>query len=1326
MEILPANNFVVKDTSTEDAGSTPFDPNFVFTDEKGTKIPVTQHDADTVYTDQGVGERIKGFDAAETPKITPTGAFSAGSRVGVAQTEATNQIIRDYGFTQQKVVGKDAFNRNIIDLVNPSGESLGSFLIKNKIVEPNRDTPDIDMTRRSLENFRVSTTNDPQVRSVDRARSIVDNALGRGTMIQAQQANTIEEYQDYVSATSNRGINAQEEAIKALEKRLQSPKISPEQHEKYLAQLERAKDSLQRNLNAPKGIFINSLEGVNTKRSSEAGRAWDLGWNGVKDSAANFLDYAGDLTNSTSIQKYGQNFLKNNERERRLIDVTAGDRDITGGTVTNFQDVQHDPTKVLQFIGNSFLQYGPQMAVMIGGSVAGGLVGGPVGASVVPMMMGIADVYGEMPDDEKSVTVATAAGMAIGLIDKLGFSRGAITAKHLVTKEGMQNLTEKVSVLKGISEKEASELLGKEITQLGTDYAMVVKNVATDQLKARHGFNDLIVDITKHAGKEASTELVQEVLQYGAITGSTSVDFDWKTMYERAKEAAVVGGLLGVGFNAPSAMGDIRDFNQKLSMLSGIETNPRTINSLMEEEEIRRNGKKLNDIELSNTLRSYQGSSKNAAGNDKSLNELIDTAKPTTLGQDFKSLMVNGGLFSSVRDNILRPFLQFQGGREIAGLFDASSVRGVYSGLSAFKRIHAIANSMTGLLPTNTDKRRMFGTDNDLDISNILLDSLHGNVTHKGAIEYRARLDAIAANLQAEIQSLGPFTGQDYLKLSEPDYFLKNQIVDPNLIRADPQEFMKLIQQYHVPQNIMGVKIDPAYVQDLIDRINDHMGPKELKELSDLGVLNNPVFSAFKSRNVESNVAKMIQMVSRSSVRSAIFGANGEVIAKGISKMLDANEITKEEAERLAVDTSQMLEAFDGKLNRPTSPLIRGATENLTFVTMLTYMDTSLFANLSEVVYGALGLSPANTVKYFGITAKEFALDVAAKFTQLGNKLSGGLIKSYEERELSDNNKSLQETGHFGSMNDIAFNVGANISTQSKQNLSKLMFKLNLVESVTNAARAARGAIACDEINNLVSIIAESPNNNDVTRWARDRLSYYRMDPDELVKLYNGVGNLSVDALNSLVAGDPLLDIARQQLMPGITNFIDEFSSRPEPGSAAKLFDDHRFALFTQFKKFTWHFTANVVPQLWNMYVKRGDVRYTYSAFSLMMLSYAVAYAGMYLKGAMRGDEEENDEKKLSKRLKQAFDYSVGGAYSDVYNTISSATETNSAGNLKRNPVETVIGLSPALNLVANTGKDVYAIATKEDDLKNKSNLIRRIPVFGEIPSIRHAFDKEK
>ena len=313
---------------------------------------LTMHDADTLYSEKGLGNRIVGINAAEVDKITPVGGFSAGSQLGNVQTQVSNDLMNEYGFNRKIVKGKDAFGRQLIDIQNKQGESWSTFATKHGIVLPSSSTSADDMIKLSFQRMQDQATPTTEMTPLIQAKQLVDSVLSEGTTIWKPQANTIEQFQDYLGQTSNKGLGAQEEAIRALEERIKSPKISSQQREEYQTQLVNLRESYQRNLNAPKDIFTNSIEGVTTGGHygaiNEFSRALSHGWVGVKDTAASFTQWLGDVSNNRSLEKYGQEWEADNKRTKRLIDVRAGDVDPTGGTLTTLDDVSNDITKVGQ------------------------------------------------------------------------------------------------------------------------------------------------------------------------------------------------------------------------------------------------------------------------------------------------------------------------------------------------------------------------------------------------------------------------------------------------------------------------------------------------------------------------------------------------------------------------------------------------------------------------------------------------------------------------------------------------------------------------------------------------------------------------------------------------------------------------------------------------------------------------------------------------------------------------------------------------------------------------------------------------------------------
>jgi len=374
-------------------------------------------------------------------------------------------------------------------------------------------------------------------------------------------------------------------------------------------------------------------------------------------------------------------------------------------------------------------------------------------------------------------------------------------------------------------------------------------------------------------------------------------------------------------------------------------------------------------------------------------------------------------------------------------------------------------------------------------------------------------------------------------------------------------------------------------------------------------------------------------------------------------------------------------------------------------------MDTAMFANLAEIAYGSIGLSNSNIPKYWGRYATGVVKNIIEILTLAGNRASGGMIPKVDFKS----NVPLNQLGYLSQGSDeILLQQGVSLNSRVRKSITRLMFKLNLIEGATNLARTVRNSFADDEMSSLFGILSDSPNK-DAARWARDRLEYYRVNVDELLRIYKQTG------FDESTMSPQDLEIFGNQKMNFSINFIDEFIARPEPGSTPLIFDDHRFALFTQFKRFSAHITANVIPQLWDTYLKRGNPQYNYGAFSGIVMAVALAYLGLTLKNMLRG-EDDDEKKKIG--LGKAIEYSWLGTYGDFYDMGESAYKVATG---KQSAGKAMLQQMPGVNTVYDIGKDTVG-ALSEDTAtseKSKGKLLKKIPFLGETTSLRDFYKKD-
>ena len=83
-------------------------------------------------------------------------------------------------------------------------------------------------------------------------------------------------------------------------------------------------------------------------------------------------------------------------------------------------------------------------------------------------------------------------------------------------------------------------------------------------------------------------------------------------------------------------------------------------------------------------------------------------------------------------------------------------------------------------------------------------------------------------------------------------------------------------------------------------------------------------------------------------------------------------------------------------------------------------------------------------------------------------------------------------------------------------------------------------------------------------------------------------------------------------------SFINEAVALPGSANRPLIYQDPRFALFTQFQGFMATFTANHIPKLWGEYIKRRTPAMKYNAFAVMATMIMLGFASQHLKDMLK------------------------------------------------------------------------------------------------------------
>jgi len=388
-------------------------------------------------------------------------------------------------------------------------------------------------------------------------------------------------------------------------------------------------------------------------------------------------------------------------------------------------------------------------------------------------------------------------------------------------------------------------------------------------------------------------------------------------------------------------------------------------------------------------------------------------------------------------------------------------------------------------------------------------------------------------------------------------------------------------------------------------------------------------------------------------------------------------------------------------------------------------MDFNFFANMAEMVNSLIGLTPKqmwNYVKDVGIIySKQLANDLnrAAATT--------GAVTAKSKRELADTDIRFERgvlAGTIAPRGSISTLEGVDIKMPYYQNILNHFWNWNQVENQTNAVRGARGAAAWENILGFIDAVAREKDGvvTAKSRDARDRLIYYGLNPDRLVELTNKLGpgftekniidkdldNLTLEERNEL----------HSYYRDGVIRFTDEVAVRPEPGSTPKIIEDPRFALFTQFKRFIAHFTANVIPRVWSSYIRSGKPAMTRQVFTVIMSAYVMAILSQMLKDVIVYgekapwlDDEEEDPDWLRTSYSRAASYTGwGGTPFMAVEFINDYSKNSGKKPPLENIIESILGESPMLNTF-------YKDATSDRTIGE--TIAKRTPFLGDVKQSR-------
>jgi len=1321
-------------------------------------------DGDTLTTENGISTRLENIDTPEVARFGEQGEFQVGQYGARASQKAVRDVITGRNFDQENLTGKKGFfGRNLGDPQSADGQTLSNYLHEERVVSVNRFMKKEQQALRNIgafsDSFRDKGSN---ISAGDKARAIVESVVRP------------EDFLRSVYGTADQlfhGSNLQKDYYVAEINKIKSA-LEKEKDETKRAELEQEllanREALTISVNSEPSAYsidkkFNELDQGKPKFWGEMWNAGEKSLYLLENTAAGVTQWGGDLVNSNTIETWGEEWVA--ENENRLLEA---------GYTTGLWDIRN-PLDVGRFVSSSIIQYGPQLGVIGAASAGGFAVGGPVGSLVAgtatTFMMAVSSVYQGQPEGEKDPLIAAGIAMPIALVDRFGFSK--LTAgSNAFTKDGRRELLEKFvkreedrlnmgpQLPDGVRpttdeiRKTASENLDKATMEELFKASDTLEILAKKQILAKRTITDFIKEAGKRGSIEGATESIQEAIQEIGLAATTSTELDYTNLMYTMIEAGAIGSVVGGGYSIPGILSRNDRINSSVAQMTPESAERRQVVSLIEENmRERNNGVKLSPLQVVKDVKEgkglWQGKEKLSSSNNlEKLSNRYQDSKGAGYWRDFLNL--TGGkkphkralqAFRNFLDNNYRKTdgsdninIQTLGGL-IGGLR-------IFSGLSVTQEQGVSFSSMFKGMPSESDIKEIVGANSELSSLYTYLNqdpaTLPANVDKVKLQALKDSLVSIEEDIITYLETtgteneIGITTTIDGKKQLIPGFLTTPNNLLPSSI---DKNFSDLLRGVELEDGVSlptdkrtskrtPIKLTEKQIVGLVDRAKDsRLNSEDRKLLREAGVFGNPKFAKYRSSNVYNDTLQTVDSITREIGIASRFGKNGEVAARLLEQAHAAGEITEDEMLQFANLTESYIQMVKGEFRPIKNRRMKWAQENILFASTLTYMDTNFFANVAEMSYGLIGLNAKQMRTYLKDAAAIFVRGIGLDIKEGTSRIAGKSYKTKRQLAVTDIRVRRQvEAGILRPKSDIAHLEGANLNSDFYKKASALLYKLNLVENQTLGMRAARAGPAWNEMLKMLTIIKQDQDlgmgTTEAGRYSRDRLNYYGINVEGLIaRLDKIAGKTEEDILDGIGMDPADAQFIKEQYIIGVTNFTDEFSVRPEPGSSPKILEDPHLALFTQFKRFISHFTAQVIPRAWNGYIRSGNPAMSRSVFNSILTAYMLAMLSMMVKDYIVYGEkapwlEDDDEEGRFTRTSnwRAAEYTGWmGTPAMALEAIAEMSANASKMSPLENLYDAVISQSPAINTVDSEVRKISGGA----DIAER--IAKRTPFLGDI-----------
>ena len=881
--------------------------------------------------------------------------------------------------------------------------------------------------------------------------------------------------------------------------------------------------------------------------------------------------------------------------------------------LTDWKDVD-GVWSFIDFMGNQTAQALPYMGITLGATFAAPITGGASFAAPVSLYTGM--TWNEM-EGEKSASAAVAGGVLQAVLDRVGI--GGLYKVGVPPKKLINEAIEKL-VKEGTPRGQAQEILANATKTTVGELAKDISGFAAKQLKAKELVKSYISRAGASAGLEAGTEAAQEAIGYtAAVVGSDKV-FDFDELQDRMIAGAIAGGTLGGVFSVPgAAVEHARLVDQKVRASTDVKDSASTAEKYRQEE-IERHGEIASIGDITVDARDRANADPESMVN---LNDRIDTGDQARGAKPKKDVLIEEALnvkqwFEGSTGNIFTQELQAKSraGRKLADMFGGNLQR-IFSGSSfesqkfhnvaKYKNMIPIPDSVFTALNGGKPIKGWGTTKKKAAVSKEIYSVLNSAIDKDGKFDPNAvpegEYKAIYAKLGLDLTRLGEKMWADQKKYNPElghidNYLMRYKGLNKKAIYKNQKEFKEKLQQQY--------KFSATEASELTDAILDNGEVNDISAAADqafsvtkggivpgshrersLNMSEDPVFDEFMDQDLFSNISSAVKSAARYTAHQQYIGKDGAVIARLLQDMVEEG-VPEAEVNEVARRLKNYLDAESGNYKRPKTKLGKQAHRLQQHVMLVTTLGALPLATITSLV--ELGLS-AKGLRADQIWGKKGSLQA------IGSELTNALTKSMDEISIekektgltpfdkeTNGRKLLQELGYYEWDVGAATVTGVSETNTWQRGIYEAFFSAIGLKQYTDYTRAVRASLAADYMHDKADLLIdayanEKPRTREIQQ-AEEALSNLGINVPKFVEV---MAKSSINAPLTEAEAEFMAETYREST----SSFINDAVALPGSANRPLIYQDPRFALFTQFQGFMATFTANHIPKLWGEYVKR-------------------------------------------------------------------------------------------------------------------------------------------